>query len=162
MRGRQAPPRRQTARPQGEYDAVFPRRGVASLGRGVGTSGTGASTPVLSNEAAAEVEVHVELVRERVLNTERQRVQVTFIDKGPGIPQSDLNKLFVPFFTTKQSGTGLGLAISQRILAHHGTKINVWSEIGVGTRMAFRLFRFEDGVRHTSETQLTPPNWNAT
>ena len=115
-----------------------------------------------SNEAAAEVEVHVELVRERVLNTERQRVQVTFIDKGPGIPQSDLNKLFVPFFTTKQSGTGLGLAISQRILAHHGTKINVWSEIGVGTRMAFRLFRFEDGVRHTSETQLTPPNWNAT
>ena len=112
-----------------------------------------------STKESSEILVEVENVMERVGVTTRQRVQITFVDSGPGIPQADLSKLFVPFFTTKQSGTGLGLAISQRILAHHGSKIEVWSEMGVGTRMAFRLFRFEDGVRHTSETQLAPPSW---
>ena len=112
-----------------------------------------------STEDSGEIRVEIENIVERVGASQRHRVQVTFVDFGPGIPRTDLSKLFVPFFTTKQSGTGLGLAISQRILSHHGSKIEVWSELGVGTRMAFRLFRYEDGVRHTSETQLAPPTW---
>ncbi|MEB3101827.1 sensor histidine kinase [Ferviditalea candida] len=44
-------------------------------------------------------------------------------DNGPGIPESIMDKLFNPFFTTKPSGTGLGLAISQKIVQDHGGRI---------------------------------------
>ncbi|MGB0647796.1 MAG: ATP-binding protein, partial [Bradymonadia bacterium] len=62
-------------------------------------------------------------------------------------------------FTTKHSGTGLGLPISQRLLAHHGSKINVFTQLGKGTRMSFDLFLYDDGVRLTSENKLLPPTW---
>jgi signal transduction histidine kinase len=42
-------------------------------------------------------------------------------DRGPGVPSEHLDRLFVPFFTTKPKGSGLGLAISDKIArAHHG------------------------------------------
>ena len=56
-----------------------------------------------SSEDSGTVEIHIENVVERIANTQRHRVQVTFVDDGPGIPQSDMSKLFVPFFTTKTS-----------------------------------------------------------
>ncbi|MEW5692038.1 MAG: ATP-binding protein [Candidatus Hydrogenedentota bacterium] len=54
-------------------------------------------------------------------------------DTGIGIPQENLNKLFNPFFTTKENGTGLGLSISLRIIEKHNGKIDVESEPGYGT-----------------------------
>jgi PAS domain S-box-containing protein len=47
-----------------------------------------------------------------------QRVSIR--DNGPGIPQENLPKIFLPFFTTKAHGTGLGLAIVQKIIVQHG------------------------------------------
>src|SRR5487761_12662 len=44
-------------------------------------------------------------------------------DNGPGIPPGDLDKIFVPFFTTKSSGTGLGLALVQKIALQHGGRV---------------------------------------
>jgi PAS domain S-box-containing protein len=41
-------------------------------------------------------------------------------DQGPGVPESDRERIFAPFYTTKSSGTGLGLAISRRIATEHG------------------------------------------
>ena len=50
-----------------------------------------------------------------------QRICVA--DNGPGIPQNDLPKIFLPFYTTKSEGTGLGLAVVQKIALQHGGTI---------------------------------------
>lgn len=54
-------------------------------------------------------------------------------DNGPGIPESIMDKLFYPFFTTKPNGTGLGLAISQKIVQDYGGRIEVSSGKREGT-----------------------------
>jgi len=61
------------------------------------------------------------------------RVEVRFTDTGQGIPPEKLEKIFNPFFTTRQEGTGLGLAITHRIVQGHGGRIEVTSRIGEGT-----------------------------
>jgi PAS domain S-box-containing protein len=49
--------------------------------------------------------------------------QISVIDNGPGIPLSELPKIFRPFYTTKADGTGLGLAIVQKIIVQHGGSV---------------------------------------
>ncbi len=60
-------------------------------------------------------------------------VEITVADTGPGISRGALEKLFMPFFTTKEKGTGLGLAISQRIVQGAGGRIEVRSYEGKGS-----------------------------
>jgi signal transduction histidine kinase len=60
-------------------------------------------------------------------------------DTGPGIAPETIDKLFVPFFTTKHDGTGLGLAISQRLVEAHGGEVGVRSRVGSGTTFSVRL-----------------------
>lgn len=65
-------------------------------------------------------------------------------DHGPGIPSSDLNKIFDRFWQAKQTafkGTGLGLPISKGIIEAHGGKLWVKSELGIGTQLFFTLKR---------------------
>ena len=50
-----------------------------------------------------------------------------------GIPPENLERIFNPFFTTRQEGTGLGLAITHRIVQGHGGHIEVKSRPGEGT-----------------------------
>ncbi|MGE5584822.1 MAG: ATP-binding protein [Bacillota bacterium] len=66
------------------------------------------------------------------------RVRVDFRDTGVGIPPEQLEKVFTPFFTTRERGTGLGLAIARRVVSEHGGEITVESRPGVGT--AFAIF----------------------
>lgn len=61
-------------------------------------------------------------------------VEIAFEDTGQGIQQEDLDKIFLPFFTTKQGGSGLGLAAVHRIVDLHGGWIRVHSEAGQGAR----------------------------
>jgi signal transduction histidine kinase len=55
-----------------------------------------------------------------VLRVEGERVQVAVIDRGTGIPEADLERLFSPFFSSKEKGTGLGLTFAQKIVELHG------------------------------------------
>ncbi len=68
-------------------------------------------------------------------------VTVTVADDGPGIAREHIPRMFDPFFTTKSKGTGLGLATCHAIIAEHGGRIDVESEVGKGTKMVVRLPR---------------------
>lgn len=60
-------------------------------------------------------------------------------DSGSGIPDDDLEKIFEPFYSTKEIGTGLGLSIVQQIVHEHGGQITCRSQAGVGTCMTVTL-----------------------
>jgi PAS domain S-box-containing protein len=60
-------------------------------------------------------------------------VKISITDSGVGIPERNLEKIFDPYFTTKQKGSGLGLATSLSIIRHHGGQILLQSRVGIGT-----------------------------
>ena len=60
-------------------------------------------------------------------------------DNGPGIPKEHLDKIFVPFFTTRQNGSGIGLSISKQIMRIHGGSLKVKSEPGFNTIFCLRF-----------------------
>ena len=64
---------------------------------------------------------------------------VSIKDSGDGIAPEHLEKLFIPFFTTKREGTGLGLAICRRMVEAHGGEIAVQSKIGEGSTFTMRF-----------------------
>jgi two-component system nitrogen regulation sensor histidine kinase NtrY len=64
-------------------------------------------------------------------------VYIEVIDNGSGIIKEALNRIFVPFFTTKKTGSGIGLALSRQIMQLHSGSLSVESEPGVKT--VFRL-----------------------
>ena len=65
--------------------------------------------------------------------------RLTFADEGEGIAAEELDKIFQPYFTTKEAGIGLGLAITERIIKEHGGEIMVESSVGAGTRFTVLL-----------------------
>ena len=68
-------------------------------------------------------------------------MRVKFSDAGLGIRKEDMEKIFEPFFTTKpeEKGTGLGLSVSYSIIEKHGGRLEVESEIGLGTAVIIDL-----------------------
>ncbi len=83
-------------------------------------------------------------------------VHIRFADTGVGIREEDLQRIFEPYFTTKEDrGTGLGLAICQRIVTQHGGRISVSSKPGEGTVMILHL-PVSRSERIPSEAQATP------
>ncbi|HWC74120.1 MAG TPA: ATP-binding protein [Gemmatimonadales bacterium] len=79
-------------------------------------------------------------VRTRRNPQRADEILAEFIDTGTGIRQEDLPKIFEPFFTTKPQGrgTGLGLSVAYGIVEEHRGRIEVESQVGVGTN--FKVF----------------------
>ena len=64
---------------------------------------------------------------------------VEISDNGTGIPPGILDKIFVPFFSTKAEGSGIGLSLSRQIIRNHGGQISVVSEEGKGSTFRISL-----------------------
>jgi len=81
-------------------------------------------------EAIEEIpEPRLDITVKRILD----HASVEISDNGKGIPQDILEKIFVPFFSTKPEGSGIGLSLSRQIIRNHGGHISVESEEGKGT-----------------------------
>jgi len=96
---------------------------------------------VLSNlvtnavEAARPARARVHLSVARV----GDRGQLVVADEGPGLPPGARERIFDPYFTTKQEGTGLGLAIVKKIVLQHGGDVTVGEREGGGARFVVAL-----------------------
>ena len=66
-------------------------------------------------------------------------VMLEVSDTGAGLTPEESERIFTPYYTTKQHGTGLGLAIVQSVVSDHGGRISVESESGVGTSFHIEL-----------------------
>lgn len=69
----------------------------------------------------------------------RDFVRILVSDTGKGIAPQDVEKIFVPFYTTKTQGTGLGLPICKKLMVQNGGTISVESRIGEGTTFTIDL-----------------------
>jgi signal transduction histidine kinase len=83
-------------------------------------------------------------------------VAIAVIDDGNGIDETDLGKIFQPFFSAKKGkGIGLGLSICNRIIENHGGKISVESKPGKGTSFRIHL-PLEQSHADVSAADLAP------
>jgi signal transduction histidine kinase len=64
---------------------------------------------------------------------EKKEIILSVEDTGSGIPQDQMESIFVPFFSTRESGTGIGLSFSQHIMRMHGGQIRVSSTPNKGS-----------------------------
>lgn len=69
----------------------------------------------------------------------KNEVEITIADTGNGIDSEPIERIFEPYFSTKEIGTGLGLAIVKRIIESHNGQISIESSLGVGTTFYIRL-----------------------
>ena len=80
-------------------------------------------------------EPRLEIAVKRILN----HVSVEVSDNGAGIPPQSLEKIFVPFYSTKAEGSGIGLSLSRQIIRNHGGQISVRSEEAKGSTFRISL-----------------------
>jgi signal transduction histidine kinase len=88
--------------------------------------------------------IHIELLRLVKTETNRDWLRVRVVDSGEGIRPEDLNRVFTPYFTTKnrgdqERGFGLGLAICRKIVHLHGGNLNIASQLKKGTTVQIDL-----------------------
>jgi signal transduction histidine kinase len=76
------------------------------------------------------------------------QLEISVSDTGAGIAAEECERLFTPYYTTKQHGTGLGLAIVQSVVSDHGGKISVESTKGKGTSFRISLPRQAPRAMH--------------
>ena len=92
-----------------------------------------------AREACAKREQpHIEI---RVVPGQSRQCRITVSDNGEGILPEVLDKVFVPFFTTKPNGSGIGLSLCRQVVSLHGGRIYVESELDKGTRFVMELPR---------------------
>jgi nitrogen fixation/metabolism regulation signal transduction histidine kinase len=89
------------------------------------------------SDQAVERIVKVRTFEER--NEEGKFAVIEIEDTGTGIPPSDLERIFIPFFTTKASGHGVGLALAHRVVTQHGGNLTATNTAAGGALFRVRL-----------------------
>jgi len=82
-----------------------------------------------------EIRISSGILREDVAVQGHTMARIVIRDQGKGIPEEEINSVFDPFFSTKDTGTGLGLPLSLGIVESHGGTIHIDSRKGMGTRV---------------------------
>jgi CheY-like chemotaxis protein len=90
--------------------------------------------------------------------TEGNYIRIAVTDHGNGIPAENTDRIFDPFFSTKQEGSGLGLATSFSIARQHGGHISVASKLGSGSTFCLYLPASTETVSPKQDTKdgMTP------
>lgn len=91
------------------------------------------SVEAMGGAGAIRLETRARLMRGR------EEVVVSISDSGPGIPAHILERLFQPFYTTKEDGTGLGLVLTRKFARAHGGELEVSGGAGGGTTVRLTL-----------------------
>jgi len=94
---------------------------------------------------AEEVEVAPEFVEQHPRLRAGRHVRLTVVDNGEGMDSATIERMFDPFFSTREvgKGTGLGLSVVHGIVTKHKGEIVVASEVGVGTTIDIYLPKAE-------------------
>ncbi len=71
--------------------------------------------------------------------SEKGRAAISVRDNGQGIDAEAMEKIFIPFFSTKKTGSGIGLSLSKQIMRQHEGRISVKSKLGEGTEFILRF-----------------------
>lgn len=79
------------------------------------------------------------LITLRAYHNEKMRPVISVKDNGTGIDPEALEKIFIPFFTTKKTGSGIGLSLSRQIMRQHQGSLTVKSTVGEGTEFKMRF-----------------------
>ncbi len=66
-------------------------------------------------------------------------LDINVVDNGNGLTKEEINKIFLPFYSTKESGFGMGLTLVQKIALEHGGSVRVTSEPGKGSKFTLSL-----------------------
>lgn len=73
------------------------------------------------------------------LSMKKNAIFISIIDSGPGMDAEQKEKIFTPFFTTKEGGTGLGLSEVHKVIEAHNGSIIIDSQLGVGSTFSIKL-----------------------
>lgn len=94
---------------------------------------------ILKNAVEAVQEVDTPKIDLLVFLDQDHRVIIEIRDNGPGIEPEAMERIFIPFYTTKKLGSGIGLSLSQRIMQMHQGSLSARSVVGKGTTFILQL-----------------------
>jgi len=88
--------------------------------------------PALEGRGNKSISIFIEKIQDN-------HIKLQVEDNGKGIPQEVLERVFIPFFTTREDGSGIGLSLSRQIISLHGGSMNIRSKEGEGTQVEIRF-----------------------
>jgi signal transduction histidine kinase len=94
---------------------------------------------IITNSAESLENSKEKKILVRTTDTEDGFIKCEIEDSGCGIPPENLNKIFIPFFTTKPKGMGLGMSTAKKIIELHKGKIEIKSEQNKGTQVSILI-----------------------
>ena len=85
---------------------------------------------ILNNATDALQNIQPKKILIAVSGNQTGKIKISITDNGAGIAPDDMEKIFIPFYTTKENGSGIGLDLSRKIMRLHKGTITVFSQPG--------------------------------